>query len=56
MDHLTINDLLKRNSSSLTYRCYKKDINHIAGWLAWTSKQCGYLGTDTESRAQRDAA
>ncbi|KAL1793693.1 hypothetical protein ACET3X_008675 [Alternaria dauci] len=51
----TRKDSPNRSSFPLTYRSYEKDIEYIAGWLAWTSERCGYLRADSESRAQHDA-
>ncbi|KAI4640813.1 hypothetical protein J4E93_008406 [Alternaria ventricosa] len=45
-------DVLNRKSLSLMYRNYKKETEYIAGWLAWTSQQCGYLRTAMEAETQ----
>jgi hypothetical protein len=40
-----IDEPLTRKVVSSTYHEYKKDTEDLAGWLSWTSQQCGYTLT-----------
>jgi len=42
MSTLPNDEPLTRKSLSSTYHEYKKDTEYLAGWLSWTSQQCGY--------------